>query len=420
MSDFSALRRQFPIIIGNGKNVSHLQKKDDASLSLHSENFIYLDTAASSQKPKKVLEAVQKFYSSSYSNIHRGAHFLGDKATEKYENARKKMAHFLGAKSAREIIFTKNATESINLVAHSIGEMENFFKEGDRILLTKMEHHANMIPWFQLAKRKKLHIEYIDFDEEKNLILQNLDFLLEKPTKLVALCHVSNVLGTKNEVKKICQKAKEKGVLTLVDACQSVPHMPINVEEIGCDFLGVSSHKMYGPTGVGVLYGKLELLKKMPPFLGGGDMIREVNYEGFTVNEIPAKFEAGTPPIAEVVGLGAAIDFLEKIGMENIFQHDTQLSTYAHALLSKIPKIKILSHKNACGLVSFSVKNMQHYDISDELSDAGICVRVGHHCAEPLHQKLGVKTSLRASFGIYTTKKEVEIFAQTLEKIINN
>ncbi len=399
MRDNKIIREQFPI--------------------LKTENLIYLDTAASSQKPKKVLDAIDTFYKTTYSNIHRGAHFLGDQATERYEQARKKIGDFIHASSPREIIFTKNATESINLVAHSLGDWEGFFQEGDRIILTRMEHHANMVPWLQLAKRKKLKIEYIDFDDEKELLLSNIEKLLDLPTKLIAFPHVSNVLGTKNSIRDLCTIAREHCVLSLVDACQSVAHMPIDVQEIGCDFFAFSSHKMYGPSGVGVLYGRLSLLKKMPPFLGGGEMIREVTYENFTPNQVPEKFEAGTPPIAEVIGAGVAVDFLQEIGMRTVEIHDQKISKRAYSLLSEISELTVISHKNACGLVTFTMNNgIQNYDMADYLSDYGICIRGGHHCAEPLHNRLGIKTSLRASFGIYTTKEEGEKFAEMLKQAI--
>ncbi len=395
--DFSAIRQQFPL--------------------LQQAGLVYLDTAASSQKPRSVLDGMQKFYETDYSNVHRGAHFLADRATEKYENARTKLAKLVHAKSAREIIFTANATAGINLVARSLGDME-MFESGDRIVLTRMEHHANLVPWLQLAEKYSLKIEYLEIDAEQNLDLKNLDELLTKPTKLLALTHVSNVLGTCNPVQHICAKAKAANVITLVDAAQSVPHMKVDVQEIDCDFLVFSAHKMYGPSGVGILYGKLDLLKKMPPFLGGGEMIREVRYDGFVPNEVPYKFEAGTPPITEAVGTGLAADFLQEIGMENIHQHDAALTKLAQKHLLKIEKVRIISNPDAIGLVTFVVDGIQSYDIADELSERGICVRVGHHCAEPLHGLLGIKTSVRASFGIYNTEDEIEKFGEVLAEVI--
>lgn len=395
--DVSAIRQQFPL--------------------LQQAGLVYLDTAASSQKPLTVLDGMDDFYRTDYSNVHRGAHFLADRATEKFENARAKLGKLINTKSTREIVFTANATAGINLVAHSLGDME-VFQPGDRIILTRMEHHANLVPWLQLAEKFELQIDYLEIDAERNLVLADLEALLKQPTKLLALTHVSNVLGTCNPVAEICAKAKAANVIILVDAAQSVPHMPVDVQAIDCDFLVFSAHKMYGPSGVGILYGKLDLLKKMPPFLGGGEMIREVRYDGFVPNEVPYKFEAGTPPITEAIGAGLAVDFLQAIGMDNIHQHDLALTSLAHKRLAAIDAVRILSNTSATGLVTFVVNGVQSYDIADGLSDNGICVRVGHHCAEPLHDLLGIKTSVRASFGIYNTEEEVERFGATLEKVI--
>jgi cysteine desulfurase/selenocysteine lyase len=281
-----------------------------------------------------------------------------------------------------------------------------------------MEHHANLVPWFQLAKKLDLEIAYLDIDKNRELILDNLDELLKPPTKLLAFPQVSNMLGTRNPANELCRKARQKGVLSLVDAAQSVPHFPVSVADLDCDFLVFSAHKAYGPSGVGVLYGKLDLLKKMPPFLGGGEMIREVTYEGFIPNEVPYKFEAGTQAIAEVHGLGLALDFLRTIGMENVNQHDRAITGYAFSRLSELPELRILSHPQAVGLVSFVADGVQSYDIADFLSDRGICVRAGHHCAEPLHRHLGVNTSLRASFGVYSTHAEIDLLVNTLKEAI--
>lgn len=396
-ADFGQIRQQFPILGQAG--------------------LVYLDSAASSQKPQSVIDGVKAFYESDYANIHRGAHFLGDRATEKFEQARKKTADFLGAASAREVVFTRNATEGINLVARSLGDMD-FFAPGDRIILTRMEHHANLVPCFQLAKKLDLEIAYLEINEQRELVLDNLDELLKPPTKLLAFPQVSNMLGTQNPAKELCRKARQKGVLSLVDAAQSVPHFPVAVADLDCDFLVFSSHKTYGPSGVGVLYGKLDLLKKLPPFLGGGEMIREVTYDGFTPNEVPYKFEAGTQAIAEVHGLGLAIDFLQNIGMDNVKQHDAEVTEYAFKALSQLPELRLFSHPQAKGLVTFVAKDMQSYDIADFLSDRGICVRAGHHCAEPLHHYLGINTSLRASFGLYSTKAEVDLLTDNLKQAI--
>lgn len=395
--DFSKIRNEFPLLLQQG--------------------LTYLDTAASSQKPAVVIDGLRQFYQQDYSNIHRGAHFLADRATEKFEHARSQIAAFIGAANRREIIFTRNATEAINIVARSLADFD-LFQPGDRIILTRMEHHANLVPWFQLAEKTGTKIEYLDFDAEKNLKLDRLDELLKPPTKLIAFTQLSNVLGTRTPAEEICKKAAAAGVLTLVDAAQSVPHFAVDVTKIGCDFLVFSAHKIYGPSGVGVLYGKLSMLKKMPPFLGGGEMIREVRYDGFLPNEVPYKFEAGTPAIAEVVGTGIAVEFLKKIGMAAIEQHDKALAEYAYQRLAEINGITIVSNRAAAGLVTFVVAGVMSYDISDFLSDRGICVRVGHHCAEPLHNLLGLKSTVRASFGIYNTIAEVDLLADTLHEAL--
>ncbi|QQS58894.1 cysteine desulfurase [Candidatus Peregrinibacteria bacterium] len=392
----SSIRNEFPILAIKG--------------------LVYLDTAASSQKPEKVISGIPRFLRNDYSNVHRGAHFLGERATQHYEQSRKKVADFLGADSSREIIFTKNATEAVNLVARSFGDAENFFSEGDRIVLTRAEHHANLVPWFQLAERKKLRIEYFELDAEQNLVLDNLDELLAPPTKMLGVTHVSNVIGTRFPVEMLCACAREKGVLTLIDACQSVPHFSVDVQKIGCDFLVLSAHKMYGPSGVGILYGKLDLLRDMPPFLGGGEMIREVRYDGFLPAEAPHKFEAGTPPIVGVFGTGIAIDFLQEIGMDAIKEHDRELSGYARELLEKIEGVRIISHRDAIGLTSFVFQGGNNYELADFLSDRGICVRVGHHCAEPLHKYLNISTSIRASYGVYNTRDEIGFFIKMVQE----
>ncbi len=366
--------------------------------------------------PQFVQQRIVDFNTSTYSNIHRGAHFLGDGATDAYENARKKVARFVGAQSPREIIFTKNATEGINLVAHSLGEQEGVFNEGDAIIVSRMEHHANLVPWLQLRKRKNLQLRFIELTKEKELDLASLKDQLDETVKLVAVPHVSNVLGTQVAVDEVCKMAKQNGALTLIDGCQAVAHHTVDVERIDCDFYVYSGHKMYGPSGIGVVYGKKEVLKQMPPFLGGGEMIREVRFNGFEPAEIPHRFEAGTPPISQAVGLGFATEWLSKLGLKDVEQHDKELSQTARELLLKIPEVEVVSHEQASGLVTFVAEGVQSYDIADYLSDNGICVRVGLHCAEPLHDYLGLKTTVRASFGVYNTKEEVKRFAEVLQK----
>lgn len=374
---------------------------------LKNPNLIYLDAAASAQKPQMVIDAVANFLKTKYSNIHRGAHFLGDAATDDFEKARGKIAKFFGAGSPREMVFGKNATEMINLIANTFD-----FRAGDKILLTRAEHHANLIPWLIAAKKHDLKIHFLEIDKNREILLDEKKF---RGAKIVAFPHISNVLGVENPAAKICALARKAGAISLVDACQSAPHLPIDVAAMGCDFLVASIHKMYGPSGVGVLFGRKDLLKKMPPFLGGGEMIRAVSFSDFTPNEIPHRFEAGTPPIENVVGAGAAIDFLENLKMSEIEKYGAEISRFAFEKLSEIPEIKIVSGKNANGLVSFSCREKQNYDLSDFLSDRGICVRVGHHCAEPLHELLGVKTTVRASFAVHTEKREIEILATEIK-----
>lgn len=380
--------------------------------------IIFLDTAASAQKPLVVTNGIKNFYESSYANIHRGAYPLADEATTLYEKARKKIQQFISADSKREIIFTKNATESINLLARSFAD-GSILKKGDTVLLSSMEHHANIVPWLQLKERIGINIQYIPTDKNKNIDIHAYEQLLEKHrVKLVSVTHVANVLGTINDVKKICKIAKTYNALSIIDGCQAVPHFPVNVQDIACDFYVFSAHKMYGPTGIGILYGRLDLLKKLPPFLGGGDMIHEVFNDSFTPNEVPYKFEAGTPPITEAYACGLACDFLLEMNMETVFKHDKELSFYAYDQFSQIPQLKIYSHKQSCGLISFTIQGINDYDIGDALGDNGICVRVGHHCAQPLLDSLQVSILIRASFGIYTTKKDIDHCVQELKKII--
>lgn len=399
MAQIKAIRAEFPFFQKN-------------------KNLIFLDTAASSQKPESVIRGMADFYSHNYANIHRGAYPLADSATKAYEQSRDKVKNLISAESRREIIITKGATEGINLIARSLADAE-ILQKGDTVLLSAMEHHANTVPWLQLKKRIGINIEYIPFDKDKNLDIATYKKLLEeKNVKLVSLTHVSNVLGTINDVKKVCKMARDKEVLSLIDGCQAVPHFPVNVQDIACDFYVFSSHKMYGPTGVGALYGRLEILKKLPPFLGGGDMIHEVFFDSFTPNEVPYRFEAGTPPIAEAYGMGLACDFLSQTSLKDIFKHDKEICNYAYDKLSEIPELTIHSHKDSCGLISFTVPGISDYDIGDELGEEGICVRVGHHCAQPLLDSLSLSTLIRASFGIYSTKEDVERFVEVLKEII--
>lgn len=394
------IREQFPILkrrIGN-------------------HNLVYLDNAASSQKPLAVLQAMQKFYEASYANIHRGVYTIAEEATELYEAARETTARFINAKTAQEIIFTRGTTEAINLVRFAWGRAN--IAAGDEILLTEMEHHSNLVPWQLLAQEKGAKLKFIPIDEQGKLKLETLDSLLTPRTKLLAMTFASNMLGTINPAETIIRKAHANGTLVLLDAAQAAPHLPIDVQKLDCDFLAFSSHKMLGPTGIGVLYAKKELLEKMDPFLGGGEMIKEVQWERSTWNDLPWKFEAGTQSIAEAVGLKAAIEFLNAAGLENIHEHEQTLVRYTMECLGKVNGVTLYGPPagDRVGLVSFNLKGIHPHDVAALLDRNGICVRAGHHCAQPLHRKLGLEASVRASFYLYNTKEEVDLLIAALKE----
>ena len=378
--------------------------------------LVYLDSAASSQKPAAVIAAMDEYYRQYHANVHRGVHRLSELATNAYESARSRIATFIGAPSADEIVFVGNATEAFNLVAYSWGRQH--VSAGDEILLTEMEHHANIVPWQMLAQEVGAVIRYLPVREDGKLALENLGDYLTERTRLFSFTGASNVLGTINPVRELVDAAHAVGALTMVDAAQLIPHMPVDVEALGCDFLAFSSHKMCGPTGIGVLYGKRELLEAMPPFMGGGDMIRRVTFDGFVPNEIPWKFEAGTPRIAEAVGLGAAVDYLDSIGMEAIHAHELSITNYALELLNEIPGLSLLGPPAGArgGLASFTMQGIHPHDIAEILDKDGIAIRAGHHCAMPLHQKLGISASARASFYVHTTMEEVDKLTSALHR----
>lgn len=379
--------------------------------------LVYLDSTATAQKPQAVITAMDEFYRRTNANIHRGIHTLAEEATLAYEDAREKVAAFINAGSAREIIFTRNATESINLVAQTWGRAN--LQDGDRILLTEMEHHANIVPWQMLAAEKRLILEFIPVTEEGLLDLETYRALLTRAPKLVAFSHMSNVLGTINPAREIIRLAHEAGALTLVDAAQSVPHFPVDVQALTPDFLAFSAHKMCGPTGIGILYGRKSLLEAMPPYMGGGDMIKKVTFEGFVPNEIPYKFEAGTPAIAEAIGFGAAVDYLQLLGMENIAAHEHALTEYALERLAEIPGLKVFGptaeHKG--GVAAFTFAGAHPHDVAQILDRDGIAVRAGHHCAMPLHQKFNLPATTRASFYLYTLPEEIDALVEGLYKV---
>jgi len=379
--------------------------------------LVYLDSTATSQKPNQVIEAMNQYYRRSNANIHRGIHALAEESTAAYEAARERIAAFIGAPSPRQIIFTRNATESINLVAQTWGRA-NLVK-GDLIILTEMEHHANLVPWQMLAARQELRLEFIPVTSFGLLDLDAYDQLLKLGPKLVAFSQMSNVLGTITPAAEIIRLAHENGALALVDGAQSVPHIPVDIQTLDADFLVFSGHKMCGPNGIGVLYGRQSLLESMPPFLGGGDMIKRVELRSFSVNELPYKFEAGTPAIAEAIGLGVAVDYLSEIGMENIEQHEQMIAAYLLERLEEIPGVTIFGpaaeHKGA--VASFTLSDVHAHDISQILDDVGIAVRAGHHCAMPLHTKYQIPASARASFYLYNNLEEVDLLVEGIYRV---
>ncbi len=383
---------------------------------VNGHKIVYLDNAATSQKPIQVIEAISHFYKTYNANVGRSIHTLAEEATEKYESARETVARFIGAGSSKEIIFTRNATEAINLVAYSLGQT---FRPGDEIISTVMEHHSNIVPW-QFLRARGVVLKFADIDKNGNLNLQQFKKLLSKKTKLVCLTHVSNVLGTINNVSEIAKLAHAAGALVLVDGAQSVPHMPVDMKKLGCDFFAFSGHKMLGPTGIGVLYGREKILEKLSPFLGGGDMIREVKLEETTYNELPWKFEAGTPNIEGAIALGAAINYLQKIGMEKVRAHEIEITKYCLEKLSKVSGIKIYGPKNPearGGVVSFNLRGAHPHDVAQILDEKGIAIRSGHACCQPLMKRLGVAAVCRVSFYIYNTKKDVDRLIEGLEEV---
>jgi cysteine desulfurase/selenocysteine lyase len=399
--DFSVLKNDFPIL-----------KRD-----IHpGVRLVYLDSTASTQKPRAVLDAMDEYYHRHNANIHRGVYTISEEATQMYEDARDKVAKFIHAPNKRNIIYTRNTTESINLVAFTWGRKN--LSKGDLILLTELEHHSNIVPWQMLAAEKDLKIEYIPVTPDGKLDLEAYKSLLNKKPKVVSFAHMSNVLGTITPAKEITALAHQAGAIVVIDGAQSVPHLPVDIVDIDADFLGFSAHKMCGPTGIGALYGKFDLLNNMPPFLGGGDMIRKVTFEGFTTNDVPAKFEAGTPAIAEAVGFGAAVDYLNSIGMDEIARHEQEIAQYGLAQLEASGGIKVIGPKdNRGGVLSFVMEGIHPHDIAQILDSEGVAVRAGHHCAQPLHIKFGLPATTRASFYLYNSKEDVDSLIKGLDKV---
>ncbi len=396
-----ALRADFPIL----------------AQTVHGYPLVYLDNAATSQKPRAVLEALRYYYEHDNSNVHRGAHELSNRATAAYEAARERAARFIQARSAQEIIFTRGTTEGINLVAQSWGGKA--VQAGDQILLTEMEHHSNLVPWQLLAQRVGAQLVFVPVTGDEGLLdLDRCRQLMTPKVKLLALTHISNSLGTINPVAELCRQARQVGAVTLVDAAQSAGHLPLNVQEIGCDFLVFSGHKICGPTGIGVLYGRQERLAEMPPYQGGGEMILDVEYHQSQWKEAPHKFEAGTPNIAGAIGLGAAMDYLDAIGRDHIFRHDQKLAAYAYDQLARLPGVRLFGPKTGRGgLVSFLLDDVHAHDLVTVADQRGVALRGGHHCNQPLMKKLGVVSTARASFYFYNTMVEVDRFIEVVGEI---
>jgi cysteine desulfurase/selenocysteine lyase len=397
--DPQAIRKDFPIL----------------ATEMRGGPLTYLDSGASAQKPQAVIDAISDFYAAHYANIHRGVYQLSAEATTRFEEVRTKVARFIGAPDPHEVIFVRNATEAINLVARTWGETE--VGADDEIVLTQMEHHANIVPWQMLASKVGAKIRVVRVLDDGELDVDHLRSLLGPRTKLLAFTQVSNVLGTINPARAIIETARNLGIATLVDGAQAVPHQPVDVGELGCDFYVFSGHKLFGPSGAGVLYGRLPVLEAMPPFLGGGDMIESVSFEGTTFAPVPQKFEAGTPDIASVIGLGAAIDYLDEIGMDQIAAYEQSLLAYANERLAEVSGLRIIgTAKEKAAVISFVLDEIHPHDVGTILDSEGIAIRTGHHCAQPLMERMGVPATARASLSIYNNREDVDRLIAALEK----
>lgn len=401
IEDIEKIRRDFPAL----------------GLKFHGKPLVYLDNGASAQKPNAVLEAMDLFSSTSYANVHRGVYQLSEQATTAFEEARKKIQHFINARENREIIFVKGTTEGINLVAQTFGRQT--VKSGDEILISAMEHHSNIVPWQMLCEEKRAKLRVIPMNLAGELEMDQFEKLLNSKTKLVAIAHISNALGTINPIEAIIQKAHAKGIPVLIDGAQAVPHRAVDVQKLDCDFYVFSGHKLFGPTGIGVLFGKAKFLEAMPPYQGGGDMISSVSFEKTTYNHIPYKFEAGTPHIVGAVGLGAAIDYVQQIGLDRIASYEQELLTYATEQISQIKKVRLIgtaSHKSA--ILSFILDEIHPHDVATVLDQEAIAVRAGHHCAQPVMKFYKVPATARASFAFYNTKEEIDKLVKGLYKVL--
>lgn len=400
MYDIQKIREDFPIL----------------SRQVYGRPLVYLDNGATTQKPRVVVEAMTEEYYNVNANVHRGVHFLSQQATELHEAARETVRHFLNARSTNEIVFTRGTTESINLVATTFGDA--FLNEGDEVIISEMEHHSNIVSWQLVQARKGIRLRVIPVTDNGELCLDEYERLFNEHTRLVSITHVSNVLGTVNPVKDMIATAHSHGVPVLVDGAQSTPHFAVDVQELDCDFFAFSGHKIYGPTGVGVLYGKEEWLDKLPPYMGGGEMIKRVTFEKTTFNELPYKFEAGTPDYVATTGLARALDYVTALGMDNIYAHEQELTRYAMQKMADIEGMRFIgtpSHKDA--VISFLVGDIHHLDMGTLLDRLGIAVRTGHHCAEPLMHRFGIEGTVRASFGLYNTLEEVDVLVEGIKRV---
>ncbi|WP_432420046.1 cysteine desulfurase [Nitratireductor mangrovi] len=397
--DVEAIRRDFPIL----------------AREVYGKPLVYLDNGASAQKPRAVLNAVAQAYGNEYANVHRGLHFLSNAATDAYEKSRETVRRFINAASVDEIVFTKNATEAINTIAYGWGMPH--IGEGDEIVLSVMEHHSNIVPWHFIRERQGARLVWIPVDDEGVLHLDEFEKCLTERTKLVAITHMSNVLGTISPIREICRIAHERGIKVLVDGSQAAVHLPVDVRELGCDFYVFTGHKLYGPSGIGVLYGRMDALEETRPFQGGGEMIEDVSIEGVTYNHPPHRFEAGTPPIVQAIGLGAALDYVDGIGRDKIAAYEGELRDYANERLRGINSLRIFGNAPDKGsIISFELEGIHAHDVSMVIDRSGVAVRAGTHCAQPLLKRFGVTSTCRASFGMYNTKAEVDALAEALEK----
>ncbi len=399
--DIENIRKDFPIL----------------ARTVYGKPLIYFDNAATTQKPKPVLDTINTYYSHVNSNIHRGVHYLSDSATSEYECARRIVKEYINARYEEEIIYTRGATESINLVTSTYGR--KFLNEGDEIIISEMEHHSNIVPWQILCEEKGCKLRVIPIDDNGDLILEEFDKMINKNTKFVSVVHISNSLGTVNNIEYILKRAKEAGAVTLIDAAQSIQHTKIDVQKLDCDFLVFSGHKIYAPTGIGVLYGKKALLEAIPPYQGGGDMISSVSFEKTLYNDLPWKFEAGTPNIAGAIGLGSAIRYLQTIGIEQISRYEKEILEYATEKISQVPGLKIIgTAKKKSSVISFVFDNIHPHDVGTLLDRDGIAIRTGHHCTEPVMRRYRIPATSRASFAFYNKKEEIDIFVNSIYKVV--